>query len=75
MEDAQVNPCINEVLLELETRISKAGSAQAYAKSLGVSEGFVSQIRRGHTLPNGKVLKDLGYTRHRTVCVSFQRTK
>lgn len=74
MVDTTTDNTLAAVLQELEKQIEAAGSAVTYADSLGVSESFVSQIRRGHKLPNGKVLKALGFSKSKVTAITYQKS-
>ncbi len=47
----------------LQAMIVRAGSQRAVAKSLGISDAYLSDILRERRAPGGKVLRALGLTR------------
>lgn len=54
---------------ELENAIAAAGSAQAWAKQVGVSPQFVCDVRQGRRAPTDRLAHALGWRR----VVSFAR--
>lgn len=50
-------------LARLETAIAEAGSARAWATRVGVSDVYVSDVRRGIRPPGPSVLQALGLQR------------
>lgn len=54
----------NEQLRQrIEDRISEIGSQSAWARHLGVSKAFVSNVMSGHRQASSKMLSDLGLER------------
>ncbi len=51
------------VLKLLEARIADAGSAKDLARRLGISETYLSNVRRGHQAPGPLLLETLGLER------------
>jgi len=60
---------LGEVRIELTCRVKAAGSQRAAAKTLRVSEQYISDVLCGHRLPGDKMLKALGLMR----VVSYER--
>ena len=56
MTDEQVRKLLDEA-------VRKAGSQQSAAARLGISDAYLSDLRRGKRAPGPKVLKALGLTR------------
>jgi transcriptional regulator with XRE-family HTH domain len=50
-----------DVLRVLEGYIKAAGSAHIFAERLGVTDAFISAVRKGRKPPSGAILAAIGY--------------
>lgn len=59
----------NEVIEMLRGQIDLAGSMREYARSVGISAAYVSDVMRGNRDPGPAILHDLGLSKHVTPAV------
>lgn len=50
-----------EFIAHLQKQIDRAGSQEKLAKSIGVSDTYVSSVRRGKCEPSAKFCESLGF--------------
>lgn len=53
----------SEILADLSLRVLKAGSVKEYAKSIGFSPSYISDVMRVKRPPSDRLLTALGYAR------------
>jgi DNA-binding transcriptional regulator YdaS (Cro superfamily) len=64
---------IRQVKRILEKGVEDAGGIRAYARLIGVSPPYVSDVLKGNRSPGPKILKALRLSVKRTVTVEYQQ--
>lgn len=64
-----------EILAALRRAIEKAGSLRAYARKIGVSAPYLSDVLRGRRSPGPRLLTPLGFSVHVEVHHSREYSK
>lgn len=62
-----------EAVIELLTKRQGSRSLREFAKELGVSASYLSDVYLGHREPGPSILEPLGLNRHRSVTTEYKR--